>query len=369
MKQLQHIAILPGDGIGPEVMEQSIKVLKAIEEKYRHSFRLTEGLVGAVAIDKTGNPLPDETLELALSADAVLMGAIGHPKYADPTLKVRPEQGLLALRKALGLYANIRPVKAYDHLLDISPIKNERIKGADFVIYRELTSGIYFGKSGRDEHNTSAFDTMYYTDKEIQRISHHAFKSAMNRSKKLCLVDKANVLESSRFWREQVDQIAKEYPEVDYSTLYVDNAAMQLILAPNRFDVILTENLFGDILSDEASVISGSLGLLPSASIGDKYCLFEPVHGSYPEGAGKDIANPIAMIASTALMFEHFGMMKEAKDIFKAIDTCMSIGIMTEDLKPEISFSCSQLGDTVESLILGEEINLREVRTGNASII
>ncbi len=369
MKKLQKIAILPGDGIGPEVMAQAIKVLKAIEEKYGHSFDMVEALIGGVAIDKTGDPLPSDTLQTALNADAVLMGAIGHPKYADPTLKVRPEQGLLALRKALGLYANIRPVKAYDRLLDISPLKNDRIKGADFVIYRELTGGLYFGESGRNASNTAAYDTMHYTTAEVARITHHAFRAAMKRRKKVCMVDKANVLESSRFWREIVDKIALEYPEVEYTCLYVDNAAMQLILGPVRFDVILTENLFGDILSDEASVISGSLGLLPSASVGDVHCLYEPVHGSYPEGAGKDIANPVAMIASAAMMFEHFNMMDEASDIYNAIDQCMKMGIMTEDLKPEISYSCSQLGDTIESIILGEEINLLNLKSANRSII
>jgi len=316
MKELKKIAVLAGDGIGPEVMAQGIKALKAIEEKYDHNFILTEGLMGGIAIDKTGNPLPEDTLEKALDADAVLLGAIGTPKYADPTLKVRPEQGLLGLRKAMGLYANIRPVKAYDNLVGLSPIKNERIKGADMIIYRELTGGIYFGKSGRNDSNSKAYDTMSYEVHEIERIAHAAFNSAMQRKRELCLVDKANVLESSRFWRETVDQVAKEYPKVTLSYLYIDNAAMQLILNPTRFDVILTANLFGDILSDEASVIGGSLGLLPSASIGDGRCLFEPVHGSYPEGAGKNIANPTAMILSIAMMLEHFDLTREAQDIY-----------------------------------------------------
>ncbi len=369
MSVTKKIAVLPGDGIGPEVMAQGIKALKAIEEKYGHSFHLKEAIIGGIAIDKTGNPLPKETLEIAMDADAVLLGAIGSPKYADPTLKVRPEQGLLGLRKALGLYANIRPVKAYDKLIGLSPIKNERIQGADFVIFRELTGGIYFGASGRDAENTEAYDTMSYKDYEIKRIAHVAFKSAMNRRKDLCLVDKANVLESSRFWRETVDQVAKEYPEVKLSYLYVDNAAMQLILNPKRFDVMLTANLFGDILSDEASVIGGSLGLLPSASVGEKRCLFEPVHGSFPEGAGKDIANPTAMILSIAMMFDHFEMHQEAKDIYEAIDTCMEKSIMTTDLNPEVSYSCSQFGDIVESIILGEEINIKSVKQGSYSII
>ena len=280
MRVNKKIAILPGDGIGPEVMAQGVKTLKAIEDKYGHEFKLKEAIIGGIAIDQTGNPLPEKTLEVALDADAVLLGAIGTPKYADPTLKVRPEQGLLGLRKALGLYANIRPIKAYDNLVGLSPIKNERIKGADFVIFRELTGGIYFGESGYADDGETGYDTMTYERYEIERIAHAAFKSAMLRRKELCLVDKANVLESSRFWRNTVDRIAKEYPEVELSYLYIDNAAMQVILNPTRFDVVLTANLFGDILSDEASVIGGSLGLLPSASIGDKRCLFEPVHGS-----------------------------------------------------------------------------------------
>ena len=365
----KKIAILAGDGIGPEVMAQGVKALKAIEDKYGHTFVIKEAMMGGCAIDKTGNPLPEETLEIALDADAVLLGAIGSPKYADPTLKVRPEQGLLGLRKALGLYANIRPVKAYDKLVGLSPIKNERIQGADFVIFRELTGGIYFGENSRNEDNTMAFDTMTYHDYEIKRIAHAAFKTAMNRRKELCLIDKANVLESSRFWRETVDKVAKKYPEVTLSYLYVDNAAMQLILNPTGFDVMLTANLFGDILSDEASVIGGSLGLLPSASIGDKRCLFEPVHGSFPEGAGKDIANPTAMILSVAMMFDHLELHQEAKDIYDAIDTCMEKSIMTPDLNPEVSYSCSQFGDIVQAIISGDEIKVKSVQAGSYSII
>lgn len=369
MKSLQNITVLAGDGIGPEVMAQGIKALRAIEEKYGHKFVLTEGLMGGIAIDKTGHPLPEDTLKAALSADAVLLGAIGSPKYADPTLKVRPEQGLLGLRKALGLYANIRPIKAYDKLVGLSPIKNDRIKGADFVIYRELIGGIYFGKSGRNEEGSMAFDTMTYHRHEIERIAHAAFQMSMTRRKDLCLVDKANVLESSRFWRETVDIIAKEYPEVNLSYLYIDNATMQMILNPTRFDVVLTANLFGDILSDEASVIGGSLGLLPSASIGEDHCLFEPVHGSYPEGAGKDIANPTAMILSVAMMLDHYQMYQEAQDIYDAIDTCMEKSIMTTDLGPEVAYSCSQFGDIVESIILGEDIKLNSLEQANSSII
>ncbi len=369
MSKLQKIAVLPGDGIGPEVMTQAIKVLKAIEEKYKYRFELKKALIGGKAIDKTGEPLPQSTLQAATEADAVLMGAIGDPKYSDPTMKVRPEQGLLGLRKALGLFANIRPVRAYNKLIGLSPIKNEIIAGTDFVIYRELTSGIYFGESGRNAENTEAYDVMKYRVHEVERIAHSAFKAAMNRRNQLCLVDKANVLEVSRFWREIVNRISKEYPSVSYSCLYVDNAAMQIILNPSRFDVILTANLFGDILSDEASVIAGSLGLLPSASIGEKHCLFEPVHGSYPEGAGKNIANPIAMILSVGMMLEHFGMNKEAQDIYNAVDHCMEKSIMTEDLNPDVSYSCSQMGDFIEAIILGEDIKVKSVKEGSYSII
>ena len=369
MEVSKKIAVLPGDGIGPEVMAQGLKALRAIEDKYGHEFKLKEAIIGGIAIDETGNPLPEKTLEIALDADAVLLGAIGTPKYADPTMKVRPEQGLLGLRKALGLYANIRPVKAYDKLVGLSPIKNERIKGADFIIFRELTGGIYFGESGYSEDGETGYDTMSYARFEIERIAHAAFKSAMQRRNELCLVDKANVLESSRFWRNTVERIAKEYPSVDLSYLYIDNAAMQVILNPRRFDVVLTANLFGDVLSDEASVIGGSLGLLPSASIGEKRCLFEPVHGSYPEGTGKDIANPTAMILSVAMMLDHFNLTKEATDIYNAIDTCMEKSIMTSDLNPEVSYSCSQFGDIVESIISGDEINVKGVQEGSYSII
>ena len=369
MPKLKNIAVLPGDGIGPEVMDQGIKVLMAIEEKYKYKFNILEELIGGIAIEKTGRPLPEKTLETTMKADAVLLGAIGDPRYADPSLDIRPEQGLLAIRKALGLYANIRPIKAYDILVGLSPVKNEIIKGADFVIYRELTGGIYFGESGRSEDRMEAYDTMTYRAAEIDRIAHDAFKAAMNRRSELCLVDKANVLECSRLWRERTEIIRRLYPSVKYSCLYVDNAAMQIILNPRRFDVILTANMFGDILSDEASVISGSLGLLPSSSIGESHCLFEPVHGSFPEGAGKNIANPVAMILSVAMMLEHFDLGEEAQDIYNAVDYCMEKSIMTEDLSPEVNYSCSQLGDIIQALILGEDINVKSVKAGSYSII
>jgi len=278
----KNIAVLAGDGIGPEVTQQAVKVLNAIAERYEHHFFYKSAEVGAIAIDKTGDPLPKTTLDLCLNADAVLFGAIGHPKYDnDPSAKVRPEQGLLRLRKGLGLFANIRPVATYSSLLHLSPLRPERVKGADFVIFRELTGGIYFGEKERGE--TSASDLCVYHKFEIERIARLAFAAAMRRRKKLTLVDKANVLETSRLWREVVQQMASEYPEVAVDYMFVDNAAMQMIQWPTQFDVVLTENMFGDILSDEASVIAGSMGLLPSASIGENTALFEPIHGSYPQ--------------------------------------------------------------------------------------
>src|SRR6187551_1849920 len=265
----KNIAVINGDGIGPEVTRQSIAVLDAVAEKFGHEFEYRHCLMGAVAIDATGNPLPDETIEICLESDAILFGAIGHPKYDnDPTAKVRPEQGLLKLRKSLQLYANIRPITTYAALQHLSPLKQKQLEDIDFIIFRELTGGIYFGKKEMNEEKTQAIDECVYTKAEIERIAHLAFQYAMQRRKKLTLVDKANVLETSRLWRKVVQEIATQYPEVAVDYMFVDNAAMQIILNPKQFDVILTENLFGDIISDEASVISGSLGLLPSASVG-----------------------------------------------------------------------------------------------------
>ena len=293
----KNIAVILGDGIGPEVTRQSIKVLNAASERFGHAFHYTYGLMGADAIDKTGNPLPDETLGICAESDAILFGAIGHPKYDnDPTAKVRPEQGLLKLRKSLGLYANIRPVTTFPSLHHLSPLKAKQLEDVDFVVYRELTGGIYFGKKELNAEGTEASDLCIYNKTEIERIAHLAFKSAQQRKKKLTLVDKANVLETSRLWRKVVQEVAKSYPEITVDYMFVDNAAMQIIVNPKQFDVILTENMFGDIISDEASVISGSLGMLPSASVGEHTALFEPIHGSYPQAAGKDIANPTGSI-------------------------------------------------------------------------
>ena len=357
VKLKKRIAVLAGDGIGPEVIEQALKALRAIEKTYGHDFIFTKALVGAVAIDKTGNPLPDETIEICQEADAILFGAIGDPKYDnDPNAKIRPEQGLLKLRKTMGLFSNIRPVKAYDSLLDISPLKAVNIKGVDFVVYRELTGGIYFGEKGRSEDGLSAFDTCSYTVMEIERIAHQAFKAAQLRRKKVTLIDKANVLESSRLWRDVVKKLTPQYPDVELDFLFVDNAAMQMILNPKQFDVILTENMFGDIISDEASVITGSLGLLPSASVGANSAMFEPIHGSYPQGAGLNIANPCATILSAAMLLDYFDLPKEANDIREAVDYFLEKGIVTKDLNPTNYVSTSHIGDLIAQRII--EINI-----------
>jgi 3-isopropylmalate dehydrogenase len=352
----KNIAVLPGDGIGPEVTKQAVKVMEAIAHRFGHQFNYEKGLVGAAAIEATGDPLPKETVELCLNSDAILFGAIGDPKYDnDPSAKIRPEDGLLRLRKELGLYANIRPVKTYTSLIGRSPLKRAHIEGTDLVVYRELTGGIYFGEKGRSEDGETAYDHSVYTTDEISRIAKLAFEAAMGRRKKLTLIDKSNVLETSRLWRQTVQTAALSYPDVEVEYLYVDNAAMQIILRPNQFDVILTENMFGDIISDESSVITGSIGLLPSASIGDKTSLFEPIHGSYPQAAGKDMANPIATILSAGMMLEHFGLTEEAGLINTHIDFMIKKGLVTQDLHSQHFITCSKVGDVL-SLLLDEQI-------------
>ena len=348
----KKIAVLPGDGIGPEVVEQAVKVLAAIADKRGHSFEFCYAPFGAAAIDLTGNPLPEDTLQSCLDSDAVLLGAIGHPRFDNnPEAKVRPEQGLLGLRKALQLYANIRPVKTYQSLSHLSPLKENRLKKVDFIIYRELTGGIYFGEKSRSEDGNSAYDTCYYEKHEIERIAKLAFEQAMLREKKVTLVDKANVLETSRLWRKVVTKMAADFPEVILETMFVDNAAMQLIQNPGQFDIVLTSNMFGDILSDEASVIVGSIGLLPSESVGVHTSLFEPVHGSFPQAAGKDIANPGGTILSAALMLDSWGLHKEANVIRFAVQILLEKGIGTSELDPQIIQSCSEFGDLVASLV------------------
>ena len=350
-----NIALLPGDGIGPEIVDQAIKAVDAVCKKFGHTAKYTHALVGATAIDKTGNPYPDETHQICMNSDAVLFGAIGDPKYDnDPKAKVRPEQGLLAMRKKLGLYANLRPVNTFKSLIHKSPLKTELVDGADFMCIRELTGGIYFGRpQGRTEDGLTAYDTCVYTAEEIERIVRLAFDYAMQRKKKLTIVDKANVLATSRLWREVSQKIAPDYPEVEVEYMFVDNAAMQLIRWPKHFDVVVTENMFGDILTDEASVITGSLGLLPSASIGIHTSVFEPIHGSYPQAAGKNIANPVATILSAAMMLEYaFNLKEEGAAIRAAVDKSITQSIVTEDIaegaKP---YSTSEVGDWIASQI------------------
>jgi 3-isopropylmalate dehydrogenase len=329
------IAVLPGDGIGPEIVKQAIRVLEALGKKFRHNFLFTEAPVGAAAIDRTGDPFPEETFRLCMESDAVLFGAIGDPKYDnDPKARVRPEQGLLAMRKKLGLYANIRPVTTFPSLIHKSPLRRDLVEGADFVVIRELTGGIYFGEPrGRSEDQTRAFDTCVYTKAEVERIVKLAFEYASMRRKKLTVVDKANVLATSRLWRETVQEMAHSRPEIEVDYMFVDNAAMQIIQWPKKFDVMVTENMFGDILSDEASVITGSLGLLPSASVGIHTSVFEPIHGSYPQAAGRDIANPLATVLSAAMLLElALGLKDEARAVRDAVERSITEGIVTEDI-------------------------------------
>lgn len=351
-----NIAVLAGDGIGPEIVNQALRVVKTVCKKYNHELTYKEGIVGAVAIDKVGNPYPDETHELCMNSDAVLFGAIGDPKFDNnPSAKVRPEQGLLAMRKKLGLYANLRPVTTFPSLIHKSPLRADLIDGADFMCVRELTGGLYFGRpQGRSEDGNTAYDTCVYTREEVERILHLSYKYARMRNKKLTVVDKANVLATSRLWRQVAQEIEKEYPDVTTEYMFVDNAAMQIIQWPKRFDVLVTENLFGDILTDEASVITGSLGMLPSASIGIHTSVFEPIHGSYPQAAGKNIANPLATILSAALMFEYaFDLQKEGEIIRKAVSASMNAKIVTEDIvqKGDKSYSTTEVGDWIVNWI------------------
>jgi 3-isopropylmalate dehydrogenase len=343
-----NIAVLAGDGIGPEVVDQAMKVVNAIARKFNHQVSYTHALTGAAAIDAVGNPYPDETHEVCMKSDAVLFGAVGHPRFDnDPSAKVRPEQGLLGMRKKLGLYANIRPTLIFPSLLHKSPLRRELIENADFVCIRELTGGIYFGDKGRNETRDKAWDVCEYTAEEVERIIRLAFTYAQNRRKKLCIVDKANVLETSRLWREVGQRLEKEYTDVSVEYLFVDAAAMRIIQWPEGFDVMVTENMFGDILTDEASVISGSMGLMPSASIGVHTSVFEPIHGSYPQAAGKNIANPLGTVLSAAMMFEYaFKLMDEAKAIREVVDLSLEKGIVTVDIAGESkAYSTSEVGD------------------------
>ncbi len=325
------IAVLPGDGIGPEISVQGVDVMAAVCERFGHNVEFKYGIVGATAIDAVGDPFPKETLELCKESDAVLFSAVGDPKFDNnPAAKVRPEQGLLAMRKQLGLFANIRPVETFKCLIDKSPLKREIVDGANFICIRELTGGMYFGE--KFESDDVAYDTNYYTRKEIERILRVGFEYARKRNKHLTVVDKANVLASSRLWRKVAQEMEPQFPDVKTDYMFVDNAAMKMILDPRFFDVMVTENTFGDILTDEGSVISGSMGLLPSASTGESTPVFEPIHGSWPQAKGLNIANPLAQILSVAMLFEYFGLAEEGKLIRKAVDASLDAGVSTPDI-------------------------------------
>ena len=328
------IAVLPGDGIGPEISKQGVDVMTAVCEKFGHNVDYKYALCGADAIDKVGDPFPQETFEICRDADAVLFSAVGDPKFDnDPTAKVRPEQGLLAMRKQLGLFANIRPVETFKCLIHKSPLRAELVEGADFICIRELTGGMYFGEKYQDD--AKAYDTNAYTRPEIERILKVAFEYAMKRNKHLTVVDKANVLASSRLWRKIAQEMVPSYPEVNTDYMYVDNAAMRMIQEPTFFDVMVTENTFGDILTDEGSVISGSMGLLPSASTGESTPVFEPIHGSWPQAKGLNIANPLAQILSVAMLFEYFDCKEEGKLIREAVNASLDENVRTPEIQVE----------------------------------
>lgn len=350
----KNILIVPGDGIGQEVTAVGKQVLDKIAEKFGHEFLYDEALIGHVAIEATGSPLPDETLTKMKASDAILFGAVGHPKYDnDPTAKVRPEQGLLKMRKELGLYANLRPIKLFDELLDASSIKPEILRGADILFFRELTGDIYFGEKGRKNDGNTAYDIAEYSRFEVERIARKAFDAARTRRKKLCSVDKANVIETSRLWREVVQKIALEYPDVEVEHQFVDATAMLLIKDPKRFDVVVTANLFGDILTDEASQIAGSMGMLASASIGDGTGVYEPIHGSAHDITGKGVANPLASILSAALLLDiSFGLKKESVAIIEAVDAVLKAGFRTRDIADATTISEKILGTKA----MGEEV-------------
>ena len=353
-----NILVLPGDGIGTEVTGEAVRVLRRVAEKWNHELTLTEGLLGGIAIHKTGTPFPKQTEELSMSVDATLLGAVGLPEFDNAPPELRPERGLLVIRKAMGVYANLRPVRTYKALINSSPLKNELIEGTDMIIVRELTGGIYYGTprgitgTGAEER---AVNTMVYTRPEIERVARMAFQLARGRRKKVTSVDKSNVLENSQLWRRVVVEIAREYGDVELDHLLVDNCAMQLVLNPRRFDVVLTENMFGDILSDEGAVLAGSIGMLPSASIGEKKAsgawtgLYEPVHGSAPDIAGQNKANPLGAIGSMAAMLDYsFGLKEEADAVNRAIELVLSSGKVTADLKPAgTPATTEQVGDAI----------------------
>lgn len=368
------IALLAGDGIGPEILAQSVKCLKAVEETFEHQFTFCEAPIGGVAIASSGEPLPQETLDLCKDSDAILFGATGSSEYDnDPSVTIRPEQGLLKLRKELGLYTNIRPVKVFPALVRNSMLPKKTVTGVDLVIYRELTGGIYFGKKHLNENKTLASDLCEYTESEISRIAHKAFKAAKKRNHKLTLVDKANVLETSRLWRKVVKEISKSYPEVELECLFIDNAVVQIMMNPSKFDVILTENMFGDILASLGSVIIGSVGLLPSASVGNDNAMFEPFHGSYPQAQGRNIANPVASIFSTVLLLQHFGLHEEANAVAKAVHKSFIKGITTTDILGSSKYGTDAVGDYIADNIVDADdifnMNDENIGLGRSTII
>lgn len=347
------IAVLAGDGIGPEISAEGVKVMKAVCSKFGHQVTFTEALCGAAAIDAVGNPFPEETLKACQDADAVLFSAVGDPRFDNnPNAKVRPEQGLLAMRKQLGLFANIRPVQTFDCLIHKSPLKDELVRGADFVCIRELTGGMYFGE--KKEGDDYAYDTNAYSRHEVERILKVAFEYAQRRRKHLTVVDKANVLASSRLWRKVAQEMAPQYPDVQTDYMYVDNASMRMIQDPKFFDVMVTENTFGDILTDEGSCISGSMGLLPSASTGESTPVFEPIHGSWPQAKGLNIANPLAQILSVAMLFEYFNLKEEGTLIRRAVDASLEANVRTPEIQVAggEKYSTKEVGQWITDFIL-----------------
>lgn len=347
------IAVLAGDGIGPEISEQGVSVLSAVAKKFGHNVSCQSALCGAAAIDAVGDPFPDETLKICQESDAVLFSAVGDPKYDNnPSAKVRPEQGLLAMRKNLGLFANIRPVQTFNCLIHKSPLKDELVRGADFVCIRELTGGMYFGE--KHEGDDMAYDTNKYTRPEVERILKVAYEYALRRRRHLTVVDKANVLASSRLWRKVAQEMAPSYPDVQTDFMYVDNAAMRMIQEPRFFDVMVTENTFGDILTDEGSTISGSMGLLPSASTGTGTPVFEPIHGSWPQAKGQNIANPLAQILSVAMLLEHFNLTKESALVRQAVDASLEQNVRTPEIQVDggAKYGTKEVGEWIVNYIL-----------------
>jgi len=367
------IAVLPGDGIGKEITDQGVKVLQAIARKFNHQFTFTTADIGAAAIEKTGNPLPDATIEVCKKSDAVLFGAIGDPKYDnDPDAKVRPEQGYLKLRKELELFVNIRPIRVFEGLAHKSPLKATVIKNTDFVILSQPSGGIYFGEKKLTDNGKTASDSSVYHTEEIDKIAHWAFKFARTRNKKLTLIDKANMLETSRLWRKRLQVISQEYPDVHLSYMFIENASMQLILNPRQFDVILTEGIFGDMLSASASAIAGSVGLSASASLGEKNSLFEPIHGAYVLAKGKNIANPIATILSAAMMLEHFELFEEADSLRSAIDKSIELEITTADINSSQKFTTTDVGNFIHDFIIDKKsvlTHIENISLGQSTII